>query len=240
MKNNAQQGGAEPHARATGHQQEAELVELARSGDESAIRELIQRLNPRLFRIIRGIVDSDAVAEELVQETYLSAFTRLEMFRGEARFSTWIISIATNLARMQRRGHRILEGYDTVTEIEPRAGTVLAFPGPGPNRPEPSLGRTQFRELLESAIADLTPDFRLPFLMHEVEGISISTIAHLLQINPTTVKTRLFRARRKLRTGLQAKIQGGFDEVFPFDGARCRGMADRVVSRLQAEGYGLR
>lgn len=60
---------------------------------------------------------------------------------------------------------------------------TLSFPGPDPSRPEPSLGRTQFRELLETAIADLTPDFRLPFLMHEVEGMSISTIAYLLQIN---------------------------------------------------------
>lgn len=236
MKDRTINSDVERLAHPTENKQEAELVAMALGGSEPAVRELVRRLNPRLFRIIRGIVKSDSVAEELVQEAYLIAFTRLDSFRGEARFSTWITRIAINISKMQLRRDRPVEEYDTVNETESSAGTILPFPGHNSDRPETSLGRVQFRQLLEDAISDLPPDFRLPFVMHEVEGMSIWEIAADLQVNPVTVKTRLFRARRKLRTSLGAKIQGGFDEVFPFDGARCASMADSVIKQISEKG----
>jgi RNA polymerase sigma-70 factor, ECF subfamily len=211
------------------------LVAAAREGDESAVRELIRRLNPRLFRIARGIVASDAEAEEVVQDAYLTAFTRLDDFRGEARFSTWITRIALNAARMRARRTRVGEEYDTVSEDDV-GSRILAFPGQQPDRPEAALGRAQMRGMLEEAVAELSPDLRLPFLLREAEGMSILAIARDLSLNPVTVKTRLFRARRRLRTAIERRVRGGFDAVFPFDGARCAGMADRVVARLRAAG----
>ncbi|ASP23463.1 ECF RNA polymerase sigma-E factor (plasmid) [Antarctobacter heliothermus] len=214
---------------------EAELVTSAKGGDEAAVRELIRRMNPRLFRIARGIVASDADAEEVVQETYLKAFTKLDNFRAEARFSTWITRIAINTARMHLRRVRPQEEYDTVTEDQKASDSILAFPGQHPNRPEAALGRAQVRAFLESAVAHLPPDLRLPFLMREVENMSILAIAHDLSLNPITVKTRLFRARRRLRIALEERTQGGFDAIFPFDGARCADLADRVVAKLKAD-----
>jgi RNA polymerase sigma-70 factor (ECF subfamily) len=211
---------------------EAELVTSAKGGDEAAVRELIRRMNPRLFRIARGIVASDADAEEVVQETYLKAFTKLDSFRAEARFSTWITRIVINTARMHLRRVRPQEEYDTVTEDQKASDSILAFPGQQPNRPEAALGRAQVRAFLESAVAHLPPDLRLPFLMREAENMSILAIARDLSLNPITVKTRLFRARRRLRIALEERIQGGFDAIFPFDGARCADMADRVVAEL--------
>lgn len=81
------------------------LVELARRGDEDAIRILIMRHNQRLFRVARGVVCDDAEAEDIVQETYVRAFTRLDSFRGETQLSTWLTRIALNdaLGRMRRR-----------------------------------------------------------------------------------------------------------------------------------------
>lgn len=226
----------QPHASAdlTGCK-DAELVAAARNSDEAAVRELIRRLNPRLFRIARGIVPSDAEAEEVVQETYLAAFTRLDSFRGEARFSTWITRIAMNTALMRARRHHPEEEYDTVAEDD--TTRILAFPGQTAERPEAALGRAQMRGLLEHAVAALPPDLRLPFLMRESEGMSILSIARDLSLNPVTVKTRLFRARRRLRSALEENVKGGFDAIFPFDGARCVGMADRVVSRLKSGGH---
>lgn len=213
---------------------EAELVKNAQGGSEAAVRELIRRMNPRLFRIARGIVASDAEAEEVVQETYLKAFTKLDGFRAESRFSTWITRIAINTARMHLRRVRPHEEYDTVTEDQNTSDSILAFPGQHPNRPEAALGRAQVRVFLESAVTHLPPDLRLPFLMRETENMSILAIARDLSLNPITVKTRLFRARRRLRIALEERIQGGFDAIFPFDGARCAGMADRVVAELEA------
>ncbi|TLF47301.1 RNA polymerase sigma factor [Halomonas urmiana] len=214
---------------------EGELVARARRGDEAAVRELVRRFNPRLFRIARGLLDSDAAAEEAVQEAYMAAFTRLDTFRGTARFSTWLTRITINQARMQWRRRRPLEEYDTVDERD-TDDTVVIFPGIGPDALEAGLGRREFRTLLEEALDELAPEFRLPFVMHEVEGMGVFAIARDLGINPATIKTRLFRARRKLRARLEAKMKGGFGEVFPFDGARCAGMAERVVERLVSAG----
>lgn len=216
---------------------EGDLVAAARDGSEAAIRELVRRLNPRLFRVARGIVESDAEAEEVVQEAYLSAFSKLEQFRGEAAFATWMTRIAINTARMHLRRTRREDSYDTVTE---ESVNILSFPGAGlgtgHERPEAALGRAQMRGLMERAVAALPSDLRLPFLMHEVEGVGIRQIAADLSVNPITVKTRLFRARRRLRAALEAELRGGFDAVFPFDGARCAGMADKIIRALVING----
>ncbi|WP_440998089.1 RNA polymerase sigma factor [Arhodomonas sp. SL1] len=211
---------------------EQTLVALARSGEEAAVRELIRRLNPRLFRVARGIADSDAAAEEIVQDAYITAFTRLEEFRGEARFSTWITRIVVNTAKMQRRSRRHTEAYDTVAETRESAAAVLPFPGQTPEAPEAALGRNQFRALLEEAIGRLPPELRLVFLLREAEGMTIKAIAEDLRLHPVTVKTRLFRARRQLRRILERHINGGFESLFPFAGARCTRMAERVVNTL--------
>ena len=116
------------------------------NGTEAAVRELVRRLNPRLFRVARGILDSDAEAEaeEVVQEAYLSAFAHLSAFRGEARFSTWITRIVLNAARMRRRRARPEDvEYDTVAEDNSETGRLLSFPNGGIEGPESALGRSQ-------------------------------------------------------------------------------------------------
>lgn len=213
---------------------EADLIAAARMKDEGAIRELIRRLNPRLFRIARGILPSDAEAEEVVQETYLSAFTRLERFDGRAQFSTWITRIAINTALMRLRRARPEEEYDTV--VEEGSANILSFSN-GSETPETTFGRAQMRGLLETAVAALPPDLRLTFLLREAEGMKIRDIARDLSLNPITVKTRLFRARRQLRAALEEKLGGGFGSVFPFDGVRCAQMAEKVIARLNADGH---
>ncbi|MEM5501233.1 RNA polymerase sigma factor [Ahrensia kielensis] len=215
---------------------EEELIAAAQNHNEDAVRELIRRLNPRIFRVARGIMASDAEAEEVVQETYLKAFTKLDTFRGEARFSTWITRIAVNTALMQARRAHLQEEYDTVTEDVNFTSRVVVFPGQEANRPEADMGRSQMRVFLEDAIGCLPAELRLPFLMREAEGMSVLDIAKDLSLNPITVKTRLFRARRRLRTALEGRIGGGFDAIFPFDGKRCVNMADRVVDQLKVEG----
>lgn len=214
---------------------EAALVEAARGRDEASVRELIRRLNPRLFRVARGLAASEAEAEEIVQETYLAAFTRLDTFRAEARFSTWITRICLNAGRMRGRGTRPHEEYDTVTEANGTNDTVLPFPGNGPGQPDATLGQRQVREMLERVVAELPPDLRLVFLMREAEGMSTLAIARDLSLNPVTVKTRLFRARQRLRRKIERHLRGGFDAIYPFGGARCAAMADRVVARLGLE-----
>lgn len=214
---------------------EAALVAAAREHDETAVRELIRRLNGRLFRIARGLMPSDAEAEEVVQDAWLAAFTHLDSFRDAARFSTWITRITLNCAAMRLRRHRAGQGYDTVKEPVLRSAEVLPFPGTEHEPTDATLGRMQTRALIEAAVSELPPDLRLVFLMHEAAGLSLGDIARDLSLPLGTVKTRLMRARHRLRRIITDRIKGGFETIFPFDGSRCIGMADRVVGLLKAQ-----
>jgi RNA polymerase sigma-70 factor (ECF subfamily) len=214
---------------------DAELVALARRGHEAAVRALVRRHNRRLFRVARGVVRDDADAEDVVQEAYVRAFTNLTSFRGEAGFATWLTRIALNAALGRLRRRRPRADLAEIGEAGPDDGRVVAFPSPPPPDPEAEAGRAQVRTLLEPLIDGLPPFLRLVVILRDVEGMSTAETAEHLGIRPETVKTRLHRGRRLLRSGLLARLGGGFGDLYPFDGARCAGMADRVVERL-AEG----
>ncbi|MBB1499646.1 RNA polymerase sigma factor [Paracoccus sp. MC1862] len=220
--------------RAERQSSEAALVAAARLHDEAAVRELIRRLNGRLFRIARGLMPSDAEAEEVVQDAWLAAFTHLDGFRDAARFSTWITRITLNCAAMRLRKQQARQEYDTVNEPVVRSAEVLLFPGTDPQPIEAILGRMQTRALIEAAVGELPPDLRLVFLMHEAVGLSLGDIARDLSLPLGTVKTRLMRARHRLRRIIADRIKGGFETIFPFAGDRCAHMADRVVAMLKA------
>lgn len=215
------------------HLSEAALVAAARLHDEAAVRELIRRLNGRLFRIARGLMASDAEAEEVVQDAYLSAFTHLDGFREAARFSTWITRITLNCAAMRLRKAREQQEYDTVEEPALRSAEVVLFPGTAVEPTEAELGRMQTRALIEAAVGELPPDLRLVFLLHEACGTSLHDIARDLSLPLGTVKTRLMRARHRLRRIITNRIHGGFETIFPFAGTRCSAMADGVLALLK-------
>lgn len=215
------------------------LVALARKGDEEAIRVLVQRHNRRLFRVARSVLRDDAEAEDAVQETYVRAFTRLASFRGEALFSTWLTRIALNEA-LRRAGRRRPTAELAVLDKEagPNGGSLIMFPSSlMAESPETEAARRQVRHLLEDAIDALPDLFRTVFVLRDVEGLSTEETATHLSIRPETVKTRLHRARKLMRAAIEAKVSAAFGELYPFDGARCVNMAERVIARLRDEGF---
>jgi RNA polymerase sigma-70 factor, ECF subfamily len=213
---------------------DAALVELARRHDEAAVRTLVRRHNRRLFRVARSVLRDDAEAEDVVQATYVRAFTRLEGFRGEAALGTWLTRIALNEALGRLRQRRPRADLAALDAAAAGGGSVIVFPmSPAPAGPESEAGRAQVRQVLERAVDALPEPFRLVFVMREIEGLSTEETATLLAIRPETVKTRLHRARRLLRRAIERMLSAGFGEIFPFDGARCVKMADRVVERLR-------
>jgi len=215
-----------------------DLIALARKQDDSAVRELVKRHNRRLFRIARGVVRDDNDAEDIVQETYVRAFTGLDRFRGEAAFSTWLTRIALNEAygRLRRKRATVdIADIDAVGDAQ--GGQVIMFPlSPGQPSPEAETGREQVRRILERAVDRLPEPFRMVFILRDIEDLSTEDAAALLAIKPETAKTRLFRARRLMRAELKKALSPNFSEVFPFAGQRCLRMADRVIERLQGAG----
>ena len=102
-----------------------QLVALARQGGENAVRALIKRNNQRLFRVARAVMRNDAEAEDVVQETYVLAFTKLDTFRGDSQFSTWLTRIALNeaLGRVRRRRPTAELAELDVSDLGPRRGS---------------------------------------------------------------------------------------------------------------------
>ena len=223
------------HHAGLGRHSDEELVALARQGSESAVRALIKRNNQRLFRVARAIVRNDAEAEDVVQETYVRAFTKLDAFRGQSQLATWLTRIALNeaLGRVRRR-----RPTAELAELDVGAGRqgVIMFPTLPPPAADSELARSQIREFLERAVDDLPDTFRIVFILRDIEEMSTEATAEQLSLKPETVKTRLHRARRLMRTAVEKRLAATFSELFPFDGARCDRMADRVIGRLRNSG----
>lgn len=214
------------------------LVDLARDRDEQSIRTLIQRHNQRLFRAARSILRSDSEAEDVVQASYVNAFTHLDGFRGDAAFSTWLTRIALNEALGRLRAQRPTVGIEHIERLQTQAGgEIIPFPMGSVADPETEMSRSEIRTLLERAVDELPPPFRTVFVLRDVQGLDVEETARHLDLKPETVRTRLHRARRLLRTSIERQARGSFASLYPFDGARCVSMADRVMQKLSGGQY---
>jgi RNA polymerase sigma-70 factor (ECF subfamily) len=200
---------------------DAELVRLCRDRDEAAVRELTRRYNRRLFRVARSILRDDQEAEDVVQDTYVRAFTHLDSFRGDAGVGTWLVRIAMNEALGRKRKQRPTVDVDAVP-MRARGAD-----------PETLMAQEQLRVALERAIDRLPEPFRIVFIARLVEGMTIEETALAFGLRPETVKTRVHRARVQLRRILEQDSRPALFEAFAFDGERCQRMTDAVVHRLR-------
>jgi RNA polymerase sigma-70 factor (ECF subfamily) len=208
------------------------LVERAREHDLAAFEALMRRHNRRLFRVARGILRDADAAEDAVQEAYLRAFTKLDSYKPTGKFSAWLTRVALNEALMMRRRDRT----DTVSldDIGDEAVTPAESGGSEPPTAEQFVEAAHARALLEHAIDALPENFRMVFVLRVVEGLDVRETAECLELNATTVRTRLFRAQRRLRTDLSRRLQGESSELFDFGAERCDRLVERVFERLAA------
>jgi RNA polymerase sigma-70 factor, ECF subfamily len=207
---------------------DADLAERCLARDEDAVRELTSRYNQRLFRIARGILKSDAEAEDVVQDTYVRALTGLATFRGDSALGTWLTRIAINEALGRVRRARPIAD---VADDSPEAPDNVAATTPDP---ETMMATQESRAMLEEAIDGLPEAFRTVFVARMVEGLSVEETAELFGLRPETVKTRVHRARARLRASLEARLGPAVREAFAFDGIRCDRLTAAVIARLRA------
>ena len=207
-----------------------DLVRRALARDEAAVRTIMQANNRRLYRLARGILRNDGEAEDVVQETYVRAFTHLESFRGDSSLATWLSRIAMNeaLGRLRRRrpGVNIESLPQGALEAQ-----IIQFPLASDD-PEKSMAQREIQHVVEHAIDELPEAFRLLFITRVIEGMNVEETADILGLKPETVKTRLHRARAMLRDNVEKKIGPVVMEAFPFAGKRCERLTDAVLKRL--------
>src|SRR4051794_8900792 len=127
---------------------DAELIQRARSRDESAVRAIMQTNNRRLYRIARGILRNDSEAEDVVQETYVRAFTHLESFRGDSSLATWLSRIAMNEALGRLRRQRPGVDIDSLPQGALEA-QIIQFPLTATDDPEKSMAQREIQHVIE-------------------------------------------------------------------------------------------
>lgn len=199
-----------------------EVAARVLAGESELFELLLRRYNQRLFRVARGIVATDAEAEDVLQDAWVRAYEHLATFRGEARLATWLARIAAHeaLARV-RKGRRFVALSDEAPDEIPDAGL---------NDPEGLAARGELRAALERAIAALPPHYRAVVLLREVEGLSTAETAASLDLTEEAVKVRLHRARGRLRLDLASILGTATRSAFGFLAERC----DRVVANVLA------
>lgn len=189
---------------------EQSLIERICNGDSSLFAALVKPYERRVYVTALALLRNEADAQDVAQEAILKAFSHLRQFRGEARFSTWLIQITVNEARMrQRKQHADL--FEPIGELQDEEGayTPRDF-ADWREIPSEALERSELRALLAKALSSLAQKYREVFLLRDVEHMSIEETAELLNISIASVKTRLLRARLMLRDILAPALADGW------------------------------
>ena len=180
---------------------EGQLVSAAKAGDAAAFEELVNRYERKIFRLGMNITQNKEDAEDVMQEAFLKSFKNLDHFQGDSRFYTWLVRIAVNEALMKLRKRRPNQVSidEPLTNDDDSVFREIEDWGPSP---EQRFAQTELNTILNEVIGELDPIFRVVFLLRDVEGVSTEETAQILGISVAAVKSRLLRARLKLRQKL--------------------------------------
>jgi len=197
-----------------------DLVARAQAGDEEAFAELVRRYSPALLRLARMYVASQAVAEDVVQETWLGVLRGLERFEGRSAFRTWLFRILVNRAKTRGvREHRSVpfaslgtggdggEDGDDGPTVDPtrfvEEGAWASPPRRWEDDPELALESRELRRIAEEAIARLPERQRIVITLRDLEGLSSDEVRNALDLTETNQRVLLHRARAKVRQALE-------------------------------------
>jgi RNA polymerase sigma-70 factor (ECF subfamily) len=194
-----------------------ELVHRAKKGDFEAFESLVSLYERRIYGLALRIVRQQQDAEEVVQQTFLSVVEHLSEFREEARFSIWLMRIATNHAllllrkRSRQRTVQLVDDYGDNEDYRdvPRPEFIAQWR----ETPEQIASQRETREMLNQALDELDEKYRLVFVLRDVEGLSTAETAESLGISEANVKVRLLRARLMLRERLTRHFADEADRV---------------------------
>jgi RNA polymerase sigma-70 factor (ECF subfamily) len=182
---------------------ERQLLARVQQGDHEAFYELVQPYERSVYLAALSVVRNESDAEEVAQEAILKSFRYLGRFRGESKFSTWLIQIAINEAKMKlRKNHPQL--YESLQEGH-RSDDGDYIPrdfADWREIPSDALNRKELRQALARALGSLPEKYRSVFVLRDVQQLSIHETAQLLGISEANVKTRLSRARLQMRDAL--------------------------------------
>ena len=178
--------------------QEHNLIQAARNGDQAAFGELVQQYQKRVFALAVRMCPTPELAEEAAQEAFLAAWQGLPFFRGDSAFATWLYRLTSNACvDLLRKENRHQDDETVSAEV----------PDPAPT-PEKAVEQKELRRQIEAGLQTLSPEHREVLILREIQQLSYDEIADVLSLDLGTVKSRINRGRRQLREFLLK--QGNF------------------------------
>jgi RNA polymerase sigma-70 factor (ECF subfamily) len=199
-----------------GPPREETLVRRVQNGERELFYELVQPYERRVYSAALAILRDQAEAEDAAQEAVLKAFKHIRQFRAEAKFSTWLLQITINEARMRRRKQRA-HTMESIADQQNEDGDYIPRDfADWREIPSETLERREVREALMKALTALSDKYREVFVLRDMQHLSIEETAKILDISTASVKTRLLRARLMLRDLLSPGFGGGWSTRLSF------------------------
>lgn len=196
--------------------EEQALVDRARTGDASAFTELVNKYERKIYRLAKHITQNDEDAEDVLQESFMKAYSNLDSFQGQSKFYTWLVRIAVNEALMKLRKRKSDRTVSLDEPHETEEDTVTREIAVWEDDPEQKYSREELRDILSRAVESLKPGFRTVFVLRDIEELSTEETAEALGISVPAVKSRLLRARLQLREKLTRVFRRKGDDVFAY------------------------
>ena len=196
---------------------EPSLIRRIRAGEHELFYGLIRPYERRIYAAAFAILRNEADVEDAAQEAVLKAFKNIRQFRAEARFSTWLIQITINEARMRRRKQHADVMQPIVDQQDEEGNYIPRDFADWREIPSEALERKEVREKLAEALASLGEKYRDVFVLRDMQQLSIEDTAKTLKISVASVKTRLLRARLMLRDMLAPGLGGAWSSRLSFE-----------------------
>jgi RNA polymerase sigma-70 factor, ECF subfamily len=184
---------------------DAYLVEATVAGSREAFGTLVERYQERLFNTLFRVLGSRDDAAEVMQDTFVQAYTKLGSFRGKSQFYTWLYRVALNMACSHRRRNSRRRDEQSVDQRRELSG---AEPEDTSLPPEQAAVRSEQAALVQSALLEISEEHRQILVLREMEDYSYEAIAEILELPVGTVRSRLFRARLQLKERLEMLFAG--------------------------------
>jgi RNA polymerase sigma-70 factor, ECF subfamily len=195
---------------------ETPLVVRAKAGDVEAFSDLVRHYDRRVFRMAKQITQNDDDAEDVLQETFLKAYTHLDDFQGNSKFYTWLVRIAVNEALMKLRKRRSDRTVPLDEPIDTGEDEMIREIAVWDENPEETYSREELATVLDQAVQSLKPAYRTVFVLRDIEEMSIEETAEALGLSISAVKSRLLRARLQLREKLTRQFKKKGEDAFAY------------------------
>jgi RNA polymerase sigma-70 factor (ECF subfamily) len=208
-----------------------EVVARVRAGETPMFEVLMRRHNQRLYRAVRAVLGNESEVEDVMQQAYVSAFTHLDQFAGQARFSTWLLRIGVNeaLGRLRQRRRHLESIDDRDDDHLPPLPTDKSMP-----TPEDRAAHHELASLLQRTVDELPRPYREVFMLRLVEGLDTAETATVLELSEEAVKQRLHRARGMVQQSIEERLGASAAATFEFRAPRCDRIVAAVMARLRS------